>query len=256
MGFWELFVPEEFPKLHDTLSFSTRRGRRAHRGSWTRNCQSEDEDQQPRARSFPRAECTVEVSTDPEVNVEVCGSARAYSTDRGLDALHTQSTTEGTTMFESNTAAKGILKKRSSFGSNTAENDDTNANGEIAMAAEELKASVERMASILRKSQAHSDVDVESQLAAQLSQVLGKMGQDEDGNNNASSSTSADKLNEPIAMVKSETQELRAAAPPGAASWEFPLSRNEKEARVIMLSTMENESLKEELGMRSRCPHL
>merc|ERR1712232_709021 len=117
-----------------------------------------------------------------------CGRARACSEHRVLDAANQEWAAEidSNTSSSGATPTKGILKRRSNSTGclptiSTAKNDDASAI-EIAEAEHELKKHIERMASLLRKSKADSAVDVESQLAAQLSQMLGKIGKDEDSN--------------------------------------------------------------------------
>merc|ERR1712039_646925 len=115
----------------------------------------------------------------------------------------------------------------------------------------------ERMASLLRKSKADSAVDVESQLAAQLSQMLGKIGKDEDSNESCSANRfvtpkeRCDLTQQEVRERQSSAQAGTVPAPPRADSCEFPLSCAKKKDRVIILTAMENQCLQAELDIMS-----
>merc|ERR1712048_1400479 len=141
----------------------------------------------------------------------------------------------------------GLKRRSNSTGclpsNSTAKNDDASAI-EIAEAEHELKKHIERMASLLRKSKADSAVDVESQLAAQLSQMLGKIGKGEDSKDTCSDNhmvnpkERSDLMQQEGRERQYPAQASTVPAPPRADSWEFPMSCEEKKARIIMLTAM------------------
>jgi len=231
-----VFAPEDFPELPNELTVLPR-GRKDRRGAWAWNDQDGEEAGRPRTRSLSRSGATGRSSgSNGKPETATSGRARAMS----ADAVQQEEPAPAA-------KPKSCLKTPRSSLCKNAEGGDDRTSGEIAMASEELKAQLQRMAGLLRKSQASSDIDVETALASQLSQLLANMGSDDAGDKGKSDPD--EQQNDRRCETPSRRVSLgtSASAPPGSAAWEYPMSSNEKKARVIMLSAMENESLLEEL---------
>jgi len=103
----------------------------------------------------------------------------------------------------------------------------------LAKLQEEMWQKMKQMMALMGESQAAA-VDVQTQMAAQLTKMLD------------SAATEPAQVTDPAQV----TQTLRLSRPmeaPGGASWEYPLSQEEKKARVVMISSAEIESLHEEV---------
>jgi hypothetical protein len=107
----------------------------------------------------------------------------------------------------------------------------------LAKLQEEMQQKMKEMMALMGQSHAS---DVQTQMAAQLTKLLDSA---------ATEPAQADKSEESREMIMRSRRlsDPRPMEAPGGASWEYPLSQEEKKARVVMISSAEIESLHEEV---------
>merc|ERR1712107_613836 len=81
--------------------------------------------------------------------------------------------------------------------------------------------------------------DVQTQMAAQLTRLLDSA---------ATEPAKETDMSEGVSMRPRRISNPRPMEAPGGASWEYPLSKEEKKARVVLISSAEIESLEEEVA--------
>lgn len=232
---------EDFPELPSAGLGFLPRGRKDRRASWDWS-QNGVEDR-ARSLSKPRARSVTKAETDDEqVEAPRGGRVRTYSVDAGLDALEQDAAkcTQG-----SQAGPKSALKKKTPVA------EDTIPKEMAAMMQAEMAALVKKYQAMSQTQGA--EVDVACLLGTTLNQSICQLG-------------NADTENAPVAGKVGKVQmegeaaaqeEIRPrrhsgtmpvpAGPNGGASWDYPLSCNEKKTRVIYLQAMENDSLADEM---------
>merc|ERR1719181_1047889 len=91
--------------------------------------------------------------------------------------------------------------------------------------------------------------DAQTQLASMMTNLIGSaVDEVESAQNKQSASSAADTTKE---VTKGQRRLSNPSTPrpmeaPGGSSWEYPLSKDEKKARVVMISSAEIECLTEE----------
>lgn len=131
------------------------------------------------------------------------------------------------------TPRSSILKKPRP---STSEGDVNSA--ALAKLQEEMQQKMKEMMALMGESQAS---DVQTQMAAQLTKLL-----DSAATEPAQVTDKSEELRE-MTMRSRRLSDPRPMEAPGGASWEYPLSQEEKKARVVMISSAEIESLHEEV---------
>jgi hypothetical protein len=117
-----------------------------------------------------------------------------------------------------------LKKPRSSTGEGGAKSEA------LAKLQEEMQQKMKEMMSLMGESQAS---DVQTQMAAQLTKLL---------------DSAATEPTQEADMRARRLSNPRLMEAPNGASWEYPLSKEEKKARVVMISSAEIESLNEEIA--------
>lgn len=238
-----LLCDDDFPALPSAGLGYLPRGRRDRRGSRTWN---EDAVQnrtrslsKPRARSVTRAE---ETETGDELfEAPRGGRVRTCSVDAGLDALEEDAAKCNQT---SHAGPKSALKKKAPAAEDAAPKEMT------AMMQAEMAALMRKYQEMARTQGA--DVDVACLLGTTLNQSVCHM--DKADAENAPIAGKVCKVQtegEASAQEEIRPRRLSGANPvpaglTGRASWDYPLSCNEKKTRVIRLQAMENASLADE----------
>jgi hypothetical protein len=123
-----------------------------------------------------------------------------------------------------------LKKPRSSTGEGGAKSEA------LAKLQEEMQQKMKEMMSLMGESQAS---DVQTQMAAQLTKLLDSAATEP--------AQEADSSGD-VTMRVRRLSNPRLMEAPNGASWEYPLSKEEKKARVVMISSAEIESLNEEIA--------
>lgn len=224
----------QFPQLPNGLNLLPR-GRKARRshGAW-------DEQGMPtRTRSLSRAsleQTSQQGSSHADEQQKQGCRARAYSHDAGVDALKEKA--------EATTPRSSLKKPRDSMASDVG----VGGNAALAKLQKEMQEKMLEMVALMGQ----------SQVGMQLNQMLATLPSESEAKGPAIRNERETKpTRKPCADGAAEEVEVvrprrlsnpgtNALEPPSGVSWEYPLTKNEKKARVVLISEVEIDSLQDE----------
>jgi len=167
------------------------------------------------------------------------GRTRACSFDAAVDTVEHSEKEERKPA--PTTPRSSILKKsRSSTGR---DDGDSEAQEKLAKVQEELQQKMKEMMALMGKSQAS---DVQTQMAQHLTKLLDSAATEPAAHQTQQTVPSTEDSSKEISMRPRRLSNPQPA--PSGSSWEYPLSKEEKKARVVMISSAEIDSLTEENG--------
>jgi len=137
-----------------------------------------------------------------------------------------------------------LKKPRPSIGEGGAES------AELAKLQEEMQQKMKEMMALQMKMSKSQASDVQTQMAAQLTKLLDSAAAEPTQEPQQTAGSTEDGTKE-VAMRPRRLSNPRPMEAPGGSSWEYPLSKEEKKARVVMISSAEIDSLTEELANRA-----
>lgn len=224
----------QFPRLPngETLLPRGRKARRSH-GAWG------EQGVPTRTRSLSRAsleKTSQQGSSRVDEQQNQGGRARAYSHDAGVDALKEKA--------EPGTPRSSLKKPRDSMCSDTG----VGGNAALAKLQREMQEKMLEMAALMGQ----------SQVGMQLNQMLASLPSELNAKGPAirneqelkpTGKPCADGAADDIEVVRPRRLSIprrNALEPPSGVSWEYPLTKNEKKARVVLISEVEIDSLQDE----------
>jgi len=163
------------------------------------------------------------------------GRARACSFDTAADPTERS---EKDKLKPTTPRSSSLKKPRPSTGESEVES------GALAKLQEEMHQKMKEMMALMGKSEAS---DVQTLMAAQLTKMLDSATTEPAHETEQIAGCTEDNTNE-VAMRPRRISNPRPMEAPLGSSWEYPLSKEEKKARVVMISSAEIDCLTEENG--------